>query len=219
MAVIKDLQVRLTMVGQFTYGITGVYWSAVDRAVLSFQQAQGLTRSAVVDQRTWDRLRALTSSPTVIARSAPTLTVKDLQVRLKLVGRFGYAITGVYWSAVDRSVLSFQQTQNLPQSGVVDQRTWARLRALTTSPTVIGRTAQTAQLKEVQLRLKALGRWSYAITGVYWSALDRAVLAFQQSRNLPQSGSSTGARGRPSSPRPTPPGRSTSIASPPGCAP
>ena len=185
---VKDLQVRLKLVGQFPYAITGVYWSAVDRAVLGFQQAQSLAQSGVVDQPTWDRLRAVTSSPVALPRTATPARVKDLQVRLKLNGRFAYAITGVYWSAVDRSVLAFQLAHNLPQSGVVDQRTWDRLKAVTASPVAIGRTASAAQLKEVQLRLRAVGHWGYGITGVYWSALDRAVLAFQQQRNLPQSG-------------------------------
>jgi peptidoglycan hydrolase-like protein with peptidoglycan-binding domain len=185
---IKDLQVRLKLVGQFPYAITGIYWSAVDRSVLAFQHAKGLAETGVVDQPTWDLLRTLTNTPVVLPRTSSTLRVKDLQVRLKLNGRFAYAITGVYWSAVDRSVLTFQILYNLPQTGVVDQRTWDRLKALTASPVVIGRTAGAAQLKEVQLRLRALGTWAYGITGVYWSALDRAVLSFQQQRNLPQSG-------------------------------
>ncbi|MGO4599905.1 L,D-transpeptidase family protein [Terrabacter sp. 2RAF25] len=185
---VKDLQVRLKLVGQFPYAITGVYWSAVDRAVLAFQHARGLTETGVVDQPTWDRLRALTNSPVVLPRTATALRVKDLQARLKANGRFAYGITGVYWSAVDRSVLTFQILYDLPQTGVVDQRTWDRLKAVTASPVAIGRTASTAQLKEVQLRLRALGSWSYGITGVYWSALDGAVLTFQQKRGLPQSG-------------------------------
>ena len=185
---VKDLQIRLKLVRQFTYAITGVYWSAVDRSVLTFQLAHNLPQSGVVDQRTWDRLRALTNTPVAIPRTAAAVRVKDLQVRLKLVRQFTYAITGVYWSAVDRSVLTFQLTQNLPQSGVVDQRTWDRLRTLTATPVAIGRTSGTARIREAQLRLRAVGRWNYAITGVYWSALDRAVLAFQQQGNLPQSG-------------------------------
>ncbi|WP_374970767.1 peptidoglycan-binding protein [Terrabacter sp. BE26] len=185
---IKDLQVRLKLLGRFPYAITGIYWSAVDSSVLAFQQAQNLPQSRVVDQRTWDRLRALTASPTAISRKAASSSVKDLQVRLELLGRWPYAITGVYWSAVDRSVLAFQQAQNLPQSGVVDQRTWGRLRALTATPTAVPRTGAAAQVKEAQLRLRAVGRWPYAITGVYWSALDRAVLVYQQTHNLPQSG-------------------------------
>jgi len=126
--------------------------------------------------------------PAVIGRTSSVLAIKDLQVRLKLLGRFPYAITGIYWSAVDRSVLAFQQAQNLPQSGVVDQRTWDRLRTLTASPIAIPRTAAAASVREAQLRLRAVGRWPYAITGVYWSALDRAVLVYQQTHNLPQSG-------------------------------
>lgn len=126
--------------------------------------------------------------PAVIARTASTLRIKDLQVRLKLVGRFPYAITGIYWYAVDHAVLAFQQSQKLPPSGVVDQRTWDRLRSLTATPATVPRTAGAAQVRELQLRLRAIGAWRYAITGIYWSALDRSVLAFQQQRNLPQSG-------------------------------
>jgi peptidoglycan hydrolase-like protein with peptidoglycan-binding domain len=147
------------------------------------------TTPAKAPARSSSTAAAAAATPSaVIPRTAPVNQVKDLQVRLKLVGQFAYGITGVYWSAVDRGVLAFQVAQNLPQSGVVDQRTWDRLKAATASPVAIGRTASTAQLKEVQLRLRALGQWGYGVTGVYWSALDRAVLAFQQRRDLPQSG-------------------------------
>ncbi len=146
---IKDLQVRLKLVGRFTYAITGVYWYAVDQSVLGFQQAQGLPRTGVVDQRTWDRLRALTSTPTAVSRTAPAAQVREVQLRLRALARWRYAITGVYWSALDRAVLSFQQTRNLPQSGVIDGRTWARLVAETYRPGTFDAYRYTAGLAPV----------------------------------------------------------------------
>ena len=174
-------------------------------------------------RRHWSAVRSSPSSAGTAATASSasqgprSVAARSARRPLSALGARRPASTG---HAVDRSVLGLPAGEGpARETGVVDQRTWDRLRALTSTPTAIRRTAPAAQVREVQLRLRALGLWPYAITGVYWSALDRAVLAFQQSRNLPQSGVVDRARGPGSSPRPTARAPSTPTATTPGCAP
>ena len=189
---VKDLQVRLRLVKAtyWTYAISGVYGWTLGQRVLSFQRDQNLPQSGVVDQRTWNRLVALTATTTRLREGASGWAVKDLQVRLRLVKAtyWTYAISGVYGWTLGQRVLSFQRDQNLPQSGVLDQRTWSRLVALTATPLAIATTAPAANVRELQRRLGAKGLWPYAYSGVYGWTLGQKVLAFQRSQNLPQSG-------------------------------
>jgi peptidoglycan hydrolase-like protein with peptidoglycan-binding domain len=133
---VKDLQVRLRLVKAtyWTYAISGVYGWTLGQRVLTFQRDQNLPQSAVLDQRTWNRLVALTATPVVLAKTAPVANVRELQRRLGAKGLWPYAYSGVYGWTLGQKVLAFQRTYNLPQSGTVDQRTWTRLRALTYTP-------------------------------------------------------------------------------------
>jgi peptidoglycan hydrolase-like protein with peptidoglycan-binding domain len=133
---VKDLQVRLRLAGAsyWPYAISGTYGWTLGQKVLAFQRLQNLPQSAVVDQRTWARLVALTRTATVLSPSAPAANVRELQRRLGTKGLWPYAASGVYGWTLAQKVLAFQRLQNLPQSGVVDQRTWARLLAVTYVP-------------------------------------------------------------------------------------
>lgn len=189
---VKDLQVRLRLVkaSYWTYAVSGVYGWTLGQRVLTFQTDQGLPATGVVDQRTWNRLVALTATPTRLKEGASGNAVKDLQVRLRVVkaSYWSYAVSGYYGWTLGQSVLAFQRDQNLPQSGVLDQRTWSRLVSLTASPTVISTSAPAANVRELQRRLGAKGLWPYAYSGTYGWTLGQKVLAFQRTYDVPQSG-------------------------------
>jgi len=189
---VKDLQVRLRLVkaSYWTYAVSGVYGWTLGQRVLTFQTDQGLPTTGVVDQRTWNRLVALTATPTRLKEGASGNAVKDLQVRLRVVkaSYWSYAVSGYYGWTLGQRVLAFQRDQNLPQSGVLDQRTWSRLVSLTASPTVISTSAPAANVRELQRRLGARGLWPYAYSGTYGWTLGQKVLAFQRTYDVPQSG-------------------------------
>jgi hypothetical protein len=67
------------------------------------------------------------TSPTAIAH------VYEVQIRLYRAGVYRSYINGVYGSPVVASVKYFQKLQKLPQTGIVDQATWARLIQVSTS--------------------------------------------------------------------------------------
>ncbi|GAA5019822.1 hypothetical protein GCM10023258_07790 [Terrabacter aeriphilus] len=133
---VKDLQVRIRIVrpSWWTLRISGYYGWTLGQNVLAFQRTYDLPQSGVLDQRTYDQLVSRTRSPLVVSTSASVITVRELQRRLGAKKLWPYAFSGVYGWTLGQKVLAFQRTYDVPQSGVVDARTWARLRALTWTP-------------------------------------------------------------------------------------
>ncbi|GAB3078890.1 hypothetical protein GCM10027053_49010 [Intrasporangium mesophilum] len=133
---VKDLMVRLRLVkaSYWTYAVSGYFGWTLTQRVRTFQLDQNLPQSAVLDTRTWTRLVSLTATPTVLSTSAAANNVKELQLRLRAKGLWPYAISGVYGWTLGQKVLAFQRAYNLPQSGVVDKRTWGKLLSLTYTP-------------------------------------------------------------------------------------
>jgi peptidoglycan hydrolase-like protein with peptidoglycan-binding domain len=156
---VKDLQVRLRAAGSayWPYAISGVYGWTLGQKVLAFQRVQNLPQSGVVDQRTWARLVALTRTATVLGPGSPVANVRELQRRLGTKGLWPYAAaSGVYGWTLGQKVLSFQRLQNLPQSGLVDQRTWARLVAVTYVPGTFDRHRFAAGLRPILPKVGSL---------------------------------------------------------------
>jgi peptidoglycan hydrolase-like protein with peptidoglycan-binding domain len=61
---VRELQGRLKQIGWFAPLITGSYGSATASAVRGFQAKRSIPLTGAVDQRTWDRLTAMTREPT-----------------------------------------------------------------------------------------------------------------------------------------------------------
>lgn len=61
---VKDLQARLKQVGWLSGPVTGTYGPATTAAVRGFQGKRQIPVTGAVDQRTLDRLRAMTHQPT-----------------------------------------------------------------------------------------------------------------------------------------------------------
>jgi peptidoglycan hydrolase-like protein with peptidoglycan-binding domain len=61
---VRDLQARLQQLGWFSGSVTGSYGSVTSAAVQGFQGKRGLPVTGAVDQRTLDRLSAMTRTPT-----------------------------------------------------------------------------------------------------------------------------------------------------------
>lgn len=61
---IRDLQARLKQIGWFSGNVTGTYGSMTVGAVKGFQGRRAIPVTGEVDQRTWDRLTAMTRTPT-----------------------------------------------------------------------------------------------------------------------------------------------------------
>jgi peptidoglycan hydrolase-like protein with peptidoglycan-binding domain len=61
---VRELQARLKQIGWFDADVTGTYGSTTTESVSGFQVKRGIPETGEVDQRTWDRLTAMTRTPT-----------------------------------------------------------------------------------------------------------------------------------------------------------
>ena len=61
---VRDLQARLKQIGWFAASVTGTYGTATAASVKGFQAKRQIPVTGEVDQRTLDRLRAMTHTPT-----------------------------------------------------------------------------------------------------------------------------------------------------------
>ena len=61
---VRDLQARLKQIGWFAASVTGTYGTATAASVKGFQGKRQIPVTGEVDQRTLDRLRAMTHTPT-----------------------------------------------------------------------------------------------------------------------------------------------------------
>jgi peptidoglycan hydrolase-like protein with peptidoglycan-binding domain len=72
---VRDLQARLRQIGWYSGNVTGFYGSVTATAVSGFQAKRAITVTGEVDQRTLDRLYAMTRRPTTDELRNVTRTV------------------------------------------------------------------------------------------------------------------------------------------------
>ncbi len=142
----RELQARLTQLSWFTPPTTGQYGRATTRAVRGFQAKRGLPATGIVDQRTWNRLVKMTTTPSkaeLFNQPGPTLFgpgtggsgVREVQARLRQIGWFFGDVTDHYGEQTTKAVRGFQAKRRIPPTGNVDQRTLDLLEAMTRAPT------------------------------------------------------------------------------------
>ncbi len=128
---------------------------------------------------------------------ASCAAVKELQQLLKSLGLYSSAVDGQFGPKTEAAVKQFQKTHGLTVDGWAGPQTMAKLRAAATpkppatpAPAATGlKQGSTGDaVKEVQMRLKALGLYNGAIGGNFGPSTEAAVKAFQKMKGLPQSG-------------------------------
>jgi peptidoglycan hydrolase-like protein with peptidoglycan-binding domain len=145
---VRELQSRLFQLDWLPELTTGTFDATTYAAVKGFQDKRGLDATGVVDEQTWRRLRAMTTTPThdqlfnVLHPGPALLTsgdrgddVRDLQARLKAIAWYFGDVTGSYDAQTVKAVKGFQDKREIPVTGAVDQRTLDRLDAMTYTPT------------------------------------------------------------------------------------
>jgi peptidoglycan hydrolase-like protein with peptidoglycan-binding domain len=141
-AQVTELQRRLTELGYYSGGISGVFDGVTQAAVIGFQQANGLTADGIVGASTEAALRRpAQTSPTATAPSTPYPVtnlnllrfgstgpaVSTLQTQLQALGFYTGAITGSFDAQTQASVIAFQQSRGLVADGVVGPQVNAAL--------------------------------------------------------------------------------------------
>ena len=143
---VRELQSRLSQLAWFAPVTTGDYGPGTRVAVRGFQGKRGLAQTGVVDARTWQRLVAMTRTPThaeLFNTPGPTVlgpgddgrAVRVLQARLRQVAWYVGNVTDHYGDDTTAAVKGFQAKRGIPATGEVDRRTLGLLAAMTHEPT------------------------------------------------------------------------------------
>ena len=215
----------------------GYFDTATENAVKEFQRIFNLTPDGIVGKATWykiyfifttvKRLSELDSEGVkleLVSRQYKTElkegdsgdNVSLIQYFLSLISQFNdfippVAIDGIYGPATANAVSAFQQSEGLPQTGVVDKATWDALYSRYTSvvaglpadfrnngiPVYPGSALRRGQsgnnVRQLQIFLSKIADFNSSIpkvsvTGNFGSETENAVLAFQRAYGLPQRG-------------------------------
>ncbi|HEY9412040.1 MAG TPA: peptidoglycan-binding protein [Jiangellaceae bacterium] len=145
---VRELQSRLKQISWYTPDITGQYDTVTADAVSGFQGKRELPQTGSVDQATWDKLVAMTRTPTddekhnrlvpgpaILGPGDSGDQVRELQARLKQISWYSGDVTPDYGETTRAAVAGFQTKRSIPSTGEVDQRTWDKLVAMTSTPT------------------------------------------------------------------------------------
>lgn len=178
---VSVLQRRLTELGYFSGPVTGTFGPLTQTAVISFQQASGLTADGIVGTGTADALRRATvpQTPTVRPPDPPVVSsntlrrgdtgtgVADLQTRLRQLRYYDGPVNGSFGPRTEEAVRFFQRSQGLPEDGVAGaevNRVLERLTAASANPEAPSTTASNAPEPQIQERgtYEGVDRYSVA---------------------------------------------------------
>ena len=182
---VRDWQARLKVVGWWPYSVTGTRSASLTWRTKQWQLSVGLDNGGVLDTASWGKLVTASNNSPIVARPGDVyLTVREVQARLKVTGRWPYSVTTLYWSAMTTSLKYFQLAEGIPANGRLDQRTLAALRARTASPVIVSAGSTGDWVIETQTRLRKLGYYPYASNGYFSYGVRDAVKAFQNKQGM-----------------------------------
>ncbi|MGH4051717.1 MAG: peptidoglycan-binding protein [Clostridium sp.] len=137
-AAVRSLQQSLIKLGYNSGQIDGIFGSATQSAVKLFQKNKGLIVDGIVGNATWDVInKALQKPPNPNPTPTPTKpilkigstgeAVTYLQQSLTNLGYNPGPVDGIFGSATQSAVKSFQKNKGLIVDGIVGSNTWAAL--------------------------------------------------------------------------------------------
>ena len=121
----------------------GIYGPNTVQAVREFQRQQELPVTGETDNATWDQIVAVYTRKSPAVLPAAPVHLFLMQAMLQALGRFfvnapAVRATGVHDAASVAAVRWLQKLSGLPQTGAIDQTTWAYLSGLYTLTTGTG---------------------------------------------------------------------------------
>ena len=128
-----------------------------------------------------------------IGPGAKGRAVENVEKHLEAAGYELGTANGEFGSRTTAAVKAFQKASGLTQTGVVDEKTWSKLKGALFAATGAASPAQRlgerdASVKRTEQKLKLLGFNPGKIDGTFSSATEKAVKAFQKRKRLDVSG-------------------------------
>jgi len=197
---VRQLQLRLQVLGYLEESITGYYGPFTQEAVAAFQKAEGLDPVGRVNVETRAALNKNTQTEYTFTRSLSEGStgeeVTRLQTFLQTLGHFTATPTGYFGPVTKEAVVSFQKAEGIDPVGIVGPQTRAALNATTAIPTATTTPTKytfTKNLYEglngeevtnLQTFLQTLGYFKATPTGYFGPVTKAAVVSFQVDKNI-----------------------------------
>lgn len=213
---VSDLQTRLTELRYYGGVIDGKYNADTQKAVMEFQEKNGLTADGIAGRQTQDLLYSTAAQAKVISVSteenaqgyillkegASGMEVRKIQARLAELGYYSGGTDGLYGATTVDAVKAFQRANGLSADGQAGVQTQTKLFSATAvyaaSPvaTADPNAARTMTLGmtgndvyALQERLIALRYLNGVPDGVFGEETQNALIAFQKNNGLTADGS------------------------------
>ncbi|MBQ6858533.1 MAG: peptidoglycan-binding protein, partial [Clostridia bacterium] len=201
---VKRLTTRLAELG-YPIKPTSTFDSDVKRAVMLFQEANGLDADGEAGRSTQAKLFSVSAIrygeqryPTLVRGDRDLSLIYNLQRRLKDLGYYTIKVDGIFGSGTQRAVRDFQKVNGLAVTGKADDATQRLLYSSAAKPAygVVDGSYRTLRRSSkyqsavvpLQRRLKALGYYSGSIDGYFGSQTYRAVRNFQKRNGIDKTG-------------------------------
>jgi peptidoglycan hydrolase-like protein with peptidoglycan-binding domain len=198
------LQNQLANRGCYSGSVDEIFGPQTREAVIACQRKLGLEADGVVGPATLSALGSTSqnfdtpsSSSGILRLGSRGSAVSDLQNRLSAAGYYTGAIDGVFGPQTESAVIRLQGEKGLIADGVVGSQVYQALGDGVTpiepsNPVANNREltigSSGSDVEDLQRRLKSLGYFDASPTGYYGSVTRDAVLRFQLSQRLPQTG-------------------------------
>jgi len=194
---VQALQTRLSELGYYTQGISGIYDDATESAVRRFEQTYGTMQTGVATARLQARLfsssapvygseaytQAVISQYTILQRGDVGSSVYALQQRLKNLGYPLSELSGAFDNETANAVMLFYEAYGLTASDVANVALQMELYSDSAKPyggAQAGQTATSNEVMAMQNRLIQLGFYSGTVTGEYDTKTQIAVKLFEE---------------------------------------
>ncbi|MFF5322837.1 peptidoglycan-binding protein, partial [Janibacter hoylei] len=201
-----DVQLAQKVIG---VSADGVFGPATREALKTWQSKNGIKVTGILDQATWDQMVKLGKIPprggddaggaltpylkTKIRLGSTGDAVKALQKELKI------SADGVFGSGTEKAVKAYQKSKELDQNGIVSPNVWRALAGLKYAKTDPAKPAPGGDLAPyltTKIRKGSTGDEVKALQkelkidadGVFGSGTEKAVKAYQKSKELDQNG-------------------------------
>lgn len=123
---VRQIQRALKNQGFYTGSVDGIYGTATEAAVRSFQAAKGLAVDGVSGPATLSAL-GIGGTSSAFRRGSAGNGVKKIQQKLRDWGYYSGAVDGLYGSATETAVKNFQSRNGLSADGICGVRTLSAL--------------------------------------------------------------------------------------------
>lgn len=195
---VQALQTRLSELGYFTEGISGIYDDATEAAVRRFEQSYGTMQTGVASARLQARLfsssapvygseaytQAVISQYTILQRGDVGSSVYALQQRLKNLGYPIGELSGAFDNETANAVMLFYEAYGLNASDIANVALQMELYSDTAKAYGQGSKLQQSvsanEVMALQNRLIQLGFFSGTVTGEYDLKTQTAVKLFEE---------------------------------------